>query len=98
MIITCMLAPPRCLQATNIPQRKKGPGRSRKATHSVLKSFKKQIIKKPAITAGQLRATAPEVSTLSDHSVQQALRGGRSETSVDGQNEEKASFQQKYIK
>jgi hypothetical protein len=40
----------------------------------VLKSLKRQISKYPYMTAGQLRATVPDVAALLDRSVQPALK------------------------
>jgi elongation factor P--beta-lysine ligase len=45
-----------------------------KVTSSVLKSFKMQISKYPCMTAGQLRATVPDLAALSDCSVQCSLQ------------------------
>jgi hypothetical protein len=42
-------------------------------TKIVLKSIKRQIDKYPTMTAGQLRATVPEVAALSNRSVQRPL-------------------------
>jgi hypothetical protein len=60
--ITCTLAAARELGS----QRKKGSGRPRKFSSSVLKSLKQQISKYPYMTAGQLKATVPYVAPLSD--------------------------------
>jgi transposase len=72
--ITRTLAAARKLGGQKIPQRKKGSGRPRKVTKSVLKSIKRQITKYPYMSAGQLRATVPDVAALSDRSVQRALQ------------------------
>jgi hypothetical protein len=44
------------LGGQGLPQRKRGSGRPRKVTSSVLKSLKRQISKYPYMTTGQLRA------------------------------------------
>jgi hypothetical protein len=69
-----VLAASRLFGNQGLPQRKKGSGRPRKVTNMVLKSLKRQIDKYLSMTAGQLRATVPEVATLSDRSVQHALQ------------------------
>jgi hypothetical protein len=72
--ITRTLVAARELGGQGLPQRKRGSGRPRKVTSRVLKSIKRQISKYPYMTAGQLRATVPDVAALLDRSVQPALK------------------------
>jgi transposase len=72
--INRILAAAKASPDLGVPSRKKGSGRPRQVTEDVLKALKRQITKYPGMTAGQLRETVPELSTLSDRTVQHALQ------------------------
>jgi transposase len=72
--INRVLAASKATPDKGIPARKKGSGRPRKITEEVLAALKRQIMKYPDMTAGQLRQTVPELASLMDRRVQFALQ------------------------
>jgi transposase len=69
-----VLAASRALPEKGVPPRKKGSGRKKKLTDDLLVILKRQIKKYPAMTAGQLRESLPELAHLADRTIQHALQ------------------------
>jgi transposase len=57
-----------------VPVRKEGSGRPKKMTAYMLACLKRQIRKYPATTAADLKETVPELSAVSERSVQRHLQ------------------------
>jgi transposase len=58
----------------NVPVRKEGSGRPKKMTAYMLGCLKRQIRKYPGMTAADLKETVPELSAVSERSVQRHLQ------------------------
>jgi arsenate reductase-like glutaredoxin family protein len=68
------LAAWRAFLEKGVPPRKKASGRKKKLTDDLLVMLKRQIKKYPAMTAGHLRESLPELAHLADHTIQHALQ------------------------
>lgn len=71
--VTRLIARAETLEVDSIPARQQGSGRPRKVTPTILEILKRQITKYPAMTAMDLKESLPELSELSERTIQHAL-------------------------